>query len=160
MERHHLLGNPLVAQHPQNLSGGRGSSGFAGRGTPDHRHSHVTPPHHRGSTFLRPLSRLLQRLLLPRAVGGWRRFGFRRYLWLLKRHHQRDAQRSGSPSAAAVALAQLGVTSPLAELPLENSSLRRTLQHRGPGWWFRATALRGETSAQQLLRSLLLQQQL
>ena len=133
MKRNHLLGNPQVAQHPQNFSGGRVRPGAEAHGAPAHRHSHVTLPHSGGPTFLRPLPRLLQRLLLPQTAGGWRRFGFRRYLWLLKRHHQRNAQRGGG-GRQATPLAQLGVPSPLVELPLENSSLRRTLQHRGPGW--------------------------
>jgi hypothetical protein len=159
MERNRLSGNPLAAPHSQNFSNGRGPRGAEAQNNPTHRHSHVTPTHGGGPTFLRPLPRLLQRLLLPQAAGGWRRFGFRRYLWLLKRHHQRDAQRDGG-RRLATPLAQLGVASPLQELPLENSSLRSTLQHRGPGWWFRATALRGEEAGQELLRQLLLQQRL
>jgi hypothetical protein len=101
----------------------------------------------------------MQRLLLPQLAGGWRRFGFRRYLWLLKRHHQRRRQ-TGSGLRLTPQMAQLLEASPLDALPLENPRLRQTLQHRGPVWWFRAVALRGEASAQQLLRQLLLQQQL
>lgn len=160
MEQNRLLGNPLAAPHSQKFSTGRGRRGTEAHGAPAQRHSHVTPPTHGGGpTFLRPLPRLLQRLLLLQTAGGWRRFGFRRYLWLLKRHHQRDAQRDGG-RRLATPLAQLGVSSPLEELPLDNSSLRSALQHRGPGWWFRATALRGEESGQELLRQLLLQQRL
>jgi hypothetical protein len=114
--------------------------------------AHATPN-------LRPLCRLMQRLLLPQLAGGWRRFGFRRYLWLLKRHHQRRRQ-TGSGLRLTPQMAQLLEASPLDALPLENPLLRQTLQHRGPVWWFRAVALRGEASAQQLLRQLLLQQQL
>lgn len=108
---------------------------------------------------LRPLSRLMQQLLLPQTAGGWRRFGFRRYLWLLKRYHQRRRQTSIGTKLSP-RLAQTADYSPLESLPLENPRLRQALQHRGPVWWFRATALRGEEAAQQLLRQLLLQQRL
>lgn len=96
------------------------------------RQNRVIPTGAAEPQFLRPLARLLQRLLPPLRGGSDRSFGRRRYLWLLKRHHQRRYQLRGhrrlNPS-----LAQLDVSSPLEELPLAKTMLAALLQHRGPG---------------------------
>lgn len=94
--------------------------------------NHVTPSIG-GPTFLKPLARLLQRVLLPQDAGADGRFRFRRYFWLLKRYHQRRRQTAHDGQRLPAPLAQLGGHSPLEGLPLEDSPLRRLLQHRGPG---------------------------
>lgn len=158
MKQNPFLGSPAPLADPsKTYREGRRRSALE-RNPSSGKQNHVTLSGC-GLPHLQPLARLLQRLLLGSGVGRNRVLGLRRYLWLLKRHHQRRRQ-PGSGFRRSPRSARLDGSSPLEGLPLESARLRSALQHRGPGWWSRTTALRGEEASQQLLRRLLLQQQL